>query len=206
MPLALHRVMTLAVRHQPAPESATFVFTDIVDSTEMTVRLGDHEALRVMDAHDTIVRAACAAHDGLEVEQKGDSFLLAFATADRGVCCALEIQRALARYRRSNPEPLRVRSGVHTGTALRCKDGYFGSAVVLTARVCAAARANETLVTSAAAAASGRTEWGPPRIETFKGFRQPQMVLAIEWAEQALPAWTEPSRMLHRSSRVAVTL
>jgi class 3 adenylate cyclase len=67
-----------------------------------------------------------------------------FASARQAVLCALEIQRALAAQ--DWPGGARVRIGVHTGQAVPAGGAYTGLAVHRAARICAAARGGQVLV------------------------------------------------------------
>lgn len=166
--------LAVADRHDsPVAENVTLLFTDVVGSTELTLRLGDVEAHWLMERHNGIVRKELERFRGREVELQGDGFLLAFATADAGVGCAIGIQRAMARYRASRAEGLRVRIGVHSGTALRSMRGYFGSTVILCARI-SAATAGEAHVDA---------RLGKFRFQPLKGFREPQAMVSVRWSE-----------------------
>lgn len=126
------------------------MFSDMEGFTEMTERLGDREAHRVIREHNAIVRAELRAHGGVELELQGDGFLLAFADPLAGLRCAVGIQRAFAAYRAAHPDqPIRVRIGLHTGEAIREADGFFGKTVILAARIAAQARGGEILVSDA---------------------------------------------------------
>ena len=186
----------------PVAETVTLLFTDLVGSTELTLRLGDVEAHRLMERHNGIVRKELKRFRGSEVELQGDGFLLAFATADAGVGCAIGIQRSMARYRASRAEGLRVRIGVHSGTALRSERGYFGSSVILCARISAAAGADEILVSAATAGeAHVDARLGEFRFEPLKGFREPQAMVSVRWSEpprrvESLASACEPAATL----------
>src|SRR5262245_14808422 len=70
-----------------ADGTVTIVFTDIVDSTVLTSRLGDHAWREVLRRHDTLIRDITAVHDGTVVETQGDGSMLAFSSARRAVAC-----------------------------------------------------------------------------------------------------------------------
>jgi len=114
----------------------------------MTERLGDREAHKLIQAHNTIVRKQLAAYDGFEVERLGDGFLLAFSSARQALRCAVGIQRAFAAHNESSGEPLRIRIGLHTGEAIKGADRFFGKTVILAARITAQACGGEILVSS----------------------------------------------------------
>ncbi|HEX5936937.1 MAG TPA: adenylate/guanylate cyclase domain-containing protein [Actinomycetota bacterium] len=62
--------------------TVTVLFTDIEGSTQLTEALGDEEWIRVLRAHNALVRERVAAHAGIEVKSQGDGFMLAFATPE----------------------------------------------------------------------------------------------------------------------------
>lgn len=167
----------------PQPQEVTLLFTDVVGSTALTLQLGDAAAHQLMERHNEIVREELHHWGGREIEMQGDGFLLAFETASDGVGCAIAIQRAMDLYRATHSEDLRVRIGVHTGNAIPVDDRYFGSAVILCARIANAAGADEVLV-SASTAGLARVDTrrlATPRFEALKGFESPQCVHPVRW-------------------------
>src|SRR6516225_8593011 len=69
--------------------TVTFLFTDIDGSTHLLQQLGDRYA-EVQRAHQQMLRAAFAAHDGHEVDTQGDSFFVAFAAAPAALAAAAD--------------------------------------------------------------------------------------------------------------------
>ena len=128
--------------------SVTFLFTDIEGSTRLLKALRDQYP-QVLAEHRRLVRAAVAEHGGHEVDTQGDAFFVAFASAKQAVLCALAIQRALAAHMWPGGARVRVRMGIHTGQAVRAGEGYAGLAVHRAARICAAARGGQVLVSQA---------------------------------------------------------
>jgi predicted ATPase/class 3 adenylate cyclase len=126
----------------------TFVFTDIEGSTRLVKALRE-EYGPVLAEHRRLVRAAIAGQAGHEVSTEGDAFFVAFAGARQAVLCALEIQRALAGHPWPAGGAVRVRIGVHTGQAVPDGGDYTGLAVHRAARICAAARGGQVLVSAA---------------------------------------------------------
>ena len=95
------RFMGGIVEHPPGEvyvEAAfrTILFTDIVDSTSLTQRLGDAGAMAIVRAHDEIVRGALERHRGSEVKHTGDGLMAAFPSVVSAIECAVEIQRRIA--------------------------------------------------------------------------------------------------------------
>ena len=127
----------------------TFLFSDIEGSTRLVKVLRERYP-GVLAEHRRLVRAAIAGRGGHEVDSQGDAFFAAFAGAKQAVLCALEIQRALAGHGWPAGAPVRVRIGIHTGYAVPAEGGYTGLAVHRAARICAAARGGQVLVSQAA--------------------------------------------------------
>jgi adenylate cyclase len=131
-----------------ADGTVTIVFTDIVDSTVLTTRLGDHAWLEILRRHNIVIEETTTAHGGRVVETQGDGSMLAFSSARRAVACAQAIQREIERAFADDSPPIRVRIGVHTGDALHEADQFFGTTVNYAARVASQALGGEVLVSN----------------------------------------------------------
>jgi len=128
--------------------TVTIIFTDIVDSTIMLSRLGDHAWLDIIRRHNAVIEELTAAHGGTVVETQGDGSMLAFSSARRAVTCAQAIQQGIERAFAESSLPIRVRIGIHTGDALQEAEHFFGTTVHYAARVASHALAGEVLVSS----------------------------------------------------------
>ena len=131
-----------------ADGTVTLVFTDIVDSTVLTARLGDQAWMETVRRHHEVIRESAEAHGGTVVETQGDGAFLAFGSARRAVSCATDIQGAIGRAFADASPPIRVRIGLHTGDALHEEDRFFGTTVNYAARVAGQALGGEVLVSS----------------------------------------------------------
>jgi class 3 adenylate cyclase len=190
--LDLERVDALLRAGGGAPATATgagqrvtrtFMFTDIVTSTDLVGAMGDDAWTELLRWHDRELRSAFAQHTGEEVSHTGDGFFVAFEGARDGIECAVDIQRRLARHRREHGFALWVRIGLHAAEAARERRNYIGGGVHVAARVCAAAVKEEILATQAVIDGAGSTRFGlsDPRQLTLKGVRAPVEVRAVEW-------------------------
>ena len=56
--------------------TVTIMFTDIVESTALTDRLGDSLARSVLRTHDAYVRRQMNSHNSTEVKALGDGFMI----------------------------------------------------------------------------------------------------------------------------------
>ncbi len=131
-----------------ADGTVTIVFTDIIDSTVLNNRLGDHAWLDVLRRHNAVIEEATTAQGGTVVKTLGDGSMLAFSSARRAVACAQVIQDGIGREFADASPPISVRIGVHTGDAVREADDFFGNTVNYAARVASQALGGEVLVSS----------------------------------------------------------
>lgn len=147
------RLESLGAAHAPggAAESRyarTFMFTDIVRSTELIAAIGDDAWADVLAWHDNTLRALFAAHGGEEIHHAGDGFFVALADAAAAVECAVAVQRALHDHRRAHGFAPSVRIGLHAADATRDTSGYQGKGVHEAARIAAQADAAEIVVSA----------------------------------------------------------
>ena len=96
----------------------TFLFTDIVGSTNLAEALGDAAWERLLAWHDATLRDLFASGGGEVVKSTGDGFFVAFATARQGLDCAMAVQRALDEHRRASGFAPPVRMGLHSAEAV----------------------------------------------------------------------------------------
>ena len=118
----------------------TVLFTDIVGSTDLAVELGDRRWRETLEEHHRSVRRTLTIFRGLEVDTAGDGFFCRFNGPARAIACARAIVEDARR------DGLQVRAGIHTGECELHGDKVAGLAVHVGARVSAAARAGEVLV------------------------------------------------------------
>ncbi|MGI8658476.1 MAG: alpha/beta fold hydrolase [Candidatus Limnocylindria bacterium] len=121
---------------------ATVLFTDIVDSTEMTARIGDARWIELLGRHHALVRRELARFNGHELDTAGDGFFATFDGPARAVQAAAAIRDAVRGL------GIEVRAGIHTGEC-EVNDGKVaGIAVSIGARVAGLAAPGEILVSS----------------------------------------------------------
>lgn len=162
----------------------TFIFTDIVTSTNLVGLIGDDAWSELLRWHDRELRASFATHRGLEANHTGDGFFVAFERAADALECAVDIQRRLARHRREHGFAPTIRIGIHTAEATREGANYHGHGVHVAARIGAAAAAGEILISRAALDAIPSVRYGlsEPKLVTLKGVDAPVELRAIEWS------------------------
>ena len=168
-------------RRGPATARKTFMFTDIVGSTNLAEALGDQPWEALLRWHDDRVRSLVASGGGEIVNSTGDGFFAAFDSAQAGVDCAISIQRALRDQRTSTGFAPPVRIGLHTGEANRRGTDYSGMGVHLAARVSSLAEGGEILATAETLAGVADVPSSNAREVPVKGVKEPVQVAAIAW-------------------------
>jgi class 3 adenylate cyclase len=159
----------------------TFMFTDIVSSTDLIGVIGDDAWAAARSWHDATLRSLFAAHAGEEVTHTGDGFFVAFEESGSAIVCAVEIHHTLGRHRREHGFALPVRIGIHAAEAAQTPDGYAGRGVHLAARIGALAAADEILVSASTLAnLSADISIGPAREVTLKGVPRPIQIVRIQ--------------------------
>jgi class 3 adenylate cyclase len=162
-------------RMAAADGTVTILFSDIEGSTALNASLGDARWVRVLGAHDELVETYVEKYRGLIVKTQGDGHMVVFSTPDLALRAALDIQRAFGAKWNTSRElrrtPVKVRIGLHTGTAIERDGDYLGQNVALAARVTAQAAGGEVLVTGEIARACGdQFAFTPVEAVELKGF------------------------------------
>lgn len=115
---------------------ATFVFTDVVGSTQLAERVGDERWAEVLRAHNRLVRRELAAAGGEEISFLGDGFLVLFTEPASAFTFARTLQQEIGRFVIDFPDaPLDLRIGLHSGDAYREGGDVFGRAVHVASRI-----------------------------------------------------------------------
>ncbi len=123
----------------------TFMFTDIVSSTNLVEAIGDEAWEDIQGWHDQTMRKLFVVHCGEEVKQIGDGFFVAFDEAAEAVECAVDIQRRLDEHRKEHGFAPQVRIGLHATDATHKGNDYTGKGIHAAARIGALARGGEIL-------------------------------------------------------------
>ena len=161
----------------------TFMFTDIVTSTDLLELIGDAAWHDLLQWHDRTLRAAISSAGGEEVSHTGDGLFAAFADARAAVECAVDIQRRLLRHRHEAGFAPLVRIGLHTAEANRHDGDYSGAGVHAAARIGAIAEGEEVVISAEALASAGKLPYpvSDQRSVSLKGITDPIEVHTIDW-------------------------
>jgi class 3 adenylate cyclase len=154
----------------------TFVFTDIVGSTDLASTLEDRHWNNVLRRHDETLRTIFADNGGQVVDHTGDGFFAAFEDRVKAIQTAIAIQRAI-----SQGFEFDLRIGVHTDGALQREENYHGKGVHAAARIGAAAEGQEILASKDTLAKLDQFKTANDREIALKGFQHDVPVCSVEW-------------------------
>lgn len=162
-------------------EPLAVAFTDLENFTAFTSREGDEAASRLLADHHRAVGPLVRSRGGKVAKRLGDGLLLTFPEPEAAVLACLELVGA-------NPEPLRLRAGVHMGDLVVTRDDVIGHVVNVAARVTESARGGEVLVTAdvrTAVAELTSVRFGRYRRKSYKGVGEPVRISPVVWAADA---------------------
>ena len=129
--------------------TVTFLFTDIEGSTKLAQE-HPNEMPALLARHHEILHQSIQAQKGYVFQIIGDAFCVAFSSASDALNAAIESQKAL-QSESWNPAPIKVRMGIHTGTAqLTDENLYSGYATLAsTQRIMSAGHGGQILISGA---------------------------------------------------------
>ncbi|MHC4847994.1 MAG: protein kinase domain-containing protein [Planctomycetota bacterium] len=184
----------------------TFLFTDLVGSTELKRALGDAAGSAAIAQHDALFRQCLAEFGGVEQNNPGDGFFATFGVPSAAVRCALQFQDRLRGL--DLPRKLEARVGIHIGEsslvpgATGQPEKLLGLAVDIAGRVMNLSGAGQILMTrlvfdSARQHVAGDFAWRAHGPYLLKGIDEPVEIFETGVdgvAPLQAPADTEKSR------------
>jgi class 3 adenylate cyclase/tetratricopeptide (TPR) repeat protein len=163
----------------------TILFTDLVGSTELASDLGDVAADELRRQHFASLREAVAATGGTEVKTIGDALMVSYPGAADALAGAATMQRAVERHnRRLAKGRLAMRVGISAGDATFEDGDWFGTPVVESSRLCAAADGGQILASDIVRVLAGsRTDLAlrPLGELDLKGLSGPLTACEVLW-------------------------
>jgi len=159
---------------------AVVLFTDIVDSTALTERLGDTVFRTASRALDEGMRAAMRDAGGTPVDGKvlGDGVMAVFTSASQAIAAA---RRCIELSAESE---LRLHVGLHAGDVIHEAGNVYGGAVNIASRVCALSAPGEVLVSGTVrelARTSAGVEFEDRGEQALKGIDDAVRVYEVRW-------------------------
>jgi len=130
----------------PLPDGqVALLFTDVQGSTALLHQLGDAYG-DVLDEHDRILRSVWDEFGGVEVDNEGDAFFVAFADHAGAVRAATAAQLRLTDGAWPDGVQVKVRMALHSGTPAIRGRKYWGVDVHYAARLGSAAHGGQVLL------------------------------------------------------------
>ncbi len=159
-------------------DTRSVLFTDLVNSTEMRVKLGEEQADALRRRHDDLLTQTITNNGGTVVKGLGDGLMATFAAAADAVAAAVAIQQAVY------AEPFEIRIGLSIGDVSVENDDVFGVPVVEASRLCGIATAGEILAAElvrALARGRGGFVFEPMGDLELKGLPEPVPSARVIW-------------------------
>jgi predicted ATPase/class 3 adenylate cyclase len=140
------------------PRTTTFLFTDIEGHTELWA--GNPDAMaQALAAHEEVIADAVNSRGGRVVKSEGDAVMAVFGDPAAAVGAATAMQLVFVTTDWPGVGVLRVRIGLHAGTAYERGGDYFGPEVIRAARLRDAAHGQQILASRAVASLAPANEW-----------------------------------------------
>jgi len=183
--LGLSTIQVLSTpSEEPGEEAAPPVplavaFTDLEGFTRFTSTEGDEAASHLLSDHHKRVGPIVRSRGGRVVKRLGDGLLLTFPEPEAGVLACIELVDG-------QPDPLRLRAGLHFGEVVITRDDVIGHVVNVAARVAESAKGGEVVVTGDVFAQAAddlpRVQFTKPRRKSFKGLVESVPVSKVAYA------------------------
>lgn len=131
----------ISERERVKVRAITIMFTDITGSTRMYETLGDAKAYNIVRDHFEIFFKSIEKFDGKVIKTIGDAVMASFISNEQAIMAATDAVASFKEYNftRQQSECIKVRIGIHRGTALLVNLNnsldYFGSTINKAARI-----------------------------------------------------------------------
>ena len=173
----LHRLPS-----RPTP-TLTFMFTDIEDSTVLWERCS-RVMPEVLGRHDGLLQQVIWRRGGTVFTAGGDGFGAVFVSAPEAAATAVEVQHAVHAEPWPQEARIRVRVGLHSGSATERGGNYFGAVVNRAARVSAAGRGGQIILSAATAELVADEGWRlvDLGLHRLRGLERPERLYRLDAA------------------------
>lgn len=181
--------------------TVTFLFVDLVGSTDLLHRLGDDANDDVTRRYQATMREVVDRHGGEVVRTMGDGLVVVFEhSVAEAVAAAIDMHRAIDRLGRADPLlRLQIRVGLSVGEASRFDGDWSGTPIFEAARLEAKARPGTILVNDVIRVLLGNRggfEFTPVGALELKGFPEPLDACEVTWEpDPGLPEVPLPSAL-----------
>jgi adenylate cyclase len=154
------------------------LFTDLVGFSSWALSAGDSAVLELLRDVGAAVEDVITSHEGRIVKRLGDGLMATFLSAGGAVDAALDAQDAIQGIVVDGYTP-RMRAGIHWGRPRKLGGDYLGVDVNVAARVAAAARGQQVLVSDALLAQIDRNDLRTGRAKRLRADGAPSGLRVI---------------------------
>ncbi|TDE41462.1 adenylate/guanylate cyclase domain-containing protein [Nonomuraea mesophila] len=176
--------------HAPgALTTATILFTDVVSSTALRVRLGEERANVVFRRLYQLLQSVVTAGGATFTKSLGDGLMAVFDSATAGLDAIIAVEQAVADENERAPDKISIRAALAAGDVCWGRDDVSGLPTVEAARLVAVAEGGQVLCTDLVrrlAQGRGRHEFKDLGRLPGKGLREPLHTYELHWQSAEL--------------------
>ncbi|MET9244317.1 AAA family ATPase [Nonomuraea sp. NPDC003709] len=185
--------------------TATILFTDVVSSTAMRIRLGEERANVVFRRLYQLLRSVVTASGSTFTKSLGDGLMAVFDSATAGLDAVIAVQQAVADENERAPDKISIRAALAAGDVCWGHDDVSGLPTVEAARLVAIAEGGQVLCTDLVrrlAQGRSRHEFKDLGRLPGKGLREPLHTYELHWQSAdhhqvaGLAPWLEDGHVL----------
>ncbi|MEV5504205.1 AAA family ATPase [Nonomuraea fuscirosea] len=171
--------------HEPGTlTTATILFTDVVSSTALRIRLGEERANVVFRRLYELLRSVVTASGSSFTKSLGDGLMAVFDSATAGLDAIIAVQQAVADENERAQEKISIRAALAAGDVCWGHDDVSGLPTVEAARLVAVAEGGQVLCTDLVrrlAQGRSRHEFKDLGRLPGKGLREPMHTYELHW-------------------------
>ncbi|MEV4370930.1 AAA family ATPase [Nonomuraea sp. NPDC049637] len=175
----------MSIPHEPGTlTTATILFTDVVSSTALRIRLGEERANVVFRRLYQLLHSVVTASGSTFTKSLGDGLMAVFGSATAGLDAVIAVEQAVAAENERALEKISIRAALAAGDVCWGADDVSGLPTVEAARLVAVAEGGQVLCTDLVrrlAQGRSRHEFKDLGRLPGKGLREPMHTYELHW-------------------------
>jgi hypothetical protein len=129
----------------PTSQDLAILFADVSGSTALYEKLGDQEALAIIDEVLGELKKSVAIQKGRVVKTIGDELMAALPSANHAMLASCDMQNRVAAIPPRKGVKVAIRIGFHFGPVIEDEADFYGDAVNVAARMAELAKAGQII-------------------------------------------------------------